>query len=115
MEPKYIRKLNDIIYISLFGKDTTKLLIYFELSPLNLRDTDDNNLRDCMGQLALEALSAIESRCADEFDKLRKVEWSVVVDMTTHVANEIANEFKSIAAGQGIDLLSGQPLTTPTN
>lgn len=115
MEAKYIRKLNNIIYEALFGKDTTHLLIYFELSPLNLRDTDDTNLRDCFGELALEALSAIEGRCADEFAQMREVEWVEVEDMTAFVANEIAMEYKAVAAGRGVDLLTGRLLTTPTH
>jgi len=114
MEPKYIRKLNDLIYTELFGKNTTALLIYFNLSPLNLRDTDDNAIRDNMGQLALEALNDIEGRCADTFRSMKDVSWEAVTELVTEIANEAAIEYKAESARLGVDLLTGNPLTIQT-
>lgn len=110
MEPKHIRKLTDIIYEALFGKNSTALLIYFGLSPLNLRDTDDNAIRDCMGQLALEALSDIEGRCADTLQVLRNVSWEEVTGLVTQVVNDVAIEYKAESARLGVDLLTGEAL-----
>ena len=107
MNNKTIRTLNDVVYTALFGKDTTALLIYFGLSPLCLRDPDDEDLRDCMGIEALTAIDLIERACTDALDGMGSVSFETARDIVQFHANQIAIEAKATAAGRGIDLLTG--------
>lgn len=107
MKTSPFRVLNDIVYQELFGKNTVGLLIYFNLSPLVMRDTDDNALRDCMGIEALTAIGAIEHECVQALEGEDDSGFEVVQNVVKYYATEIAIEAKAAAAGRGVDLLTG--------
>lgn len=112
MTPELRRLFTDIIYKSLFGKDTTGLLIYFGLSPLNLRDPNDIEIRDCFGELAIWAVGEIELRCAAALESGDRMSVEDAMQLIQFHAEEISIEAKATAAGQGIDLLTGVVLET---
>lgn len=112
INPDPLRYLTDKIYLALFGKTTLSLLLHLKLSPLEIMDEQDNALRDSLGQLALEALSKIERQCAKDFRQYNKgnVSFGMLEELVQIHATEVAIEAKAMAAGEGIDLLSGERL-----
>jgi len=101
-----MRTITDDIYYALFGKTTMALLLYFELPPICMMDSEDDLLRDHFSELALDALANIEGTMADLLES-REVNLSQVRGIIRQYAEEVAIEAKAQAAGAGIDLLTG--------
>ena len=98
------RILTDIMYKTLFDKDTAELSQHFGVP--YPADTQDNDIRDRMGILALEALIQVEKQMV-------KVSWGInsfeqMKIVTRMMSKHYAGIAKQQAEKAGVDLLTGQ-------
>lgn len=108
MTNEQIRQLTDTIYRALFNADGAALRIRLGLPPASPDDKTDDDLRENMGDLAVETLGNIENEMATWLENSGGVSWSRCRAQTKVVALRHANHAKQLARWDGIDLLTGQ-------
>ena len=107
MTNEQIRQLTDTIYRALFNADGAALRIRLGLPPADPDDKTDDDLREAMGDLAIETLGRIEDETADWLERSGGVSWSRCRAQTKIVALKHASLAQKQARWDGIDLLTG--------
>lgn len=108
MTNEQIRQLTDTIYRALFDADGAALRIRLGLPPADPDDITDDDLRDEMGDLALEALDRVETFMTKWMTEHRDFVYRRVRIQTRMIAKLEAMRSKAAADVQGVDLLTGQ-------
>lgn len=103
-----IRALTDIIYRALFDRDAAALRIHFGLLPCSTDDVTDDDIRDCMGIEALEALAHIEGAVTTVLQSPPYVSFEEFKKVTRTNIQDTAKVYRQRAHEQGYDLLTGK-------
>ena len=103
---RYVRRMTDKVYISLFGADGNGLRRQIGLP---MGDTfDDDNLRDHMGVEALQALAEVESACATMMQANPNYSPERIVTESGVIARQAAIKWHKHCADIGVDFLRGK-------
>lgn len=108
MTDDQIRQLTDTIYRALFNADGAALRIRLGLPPVVAGSNSEDDLRDQMGDLAIETLSRIEDEMATWMQANPDQRYSQAAAQTRIVALRHAGLAKNRARWDKIDLLTGK-------